>query len=393
MPTITVPPGPGLPAAINAAGENGEIVLQSGFYPIPGELRLKQGQTIRGATKLDKVVGDSSLIEPLSGYALRVETSGVTIKNLSIAGHGILAALDAKVERLTVDNVSIRVEKPSHEKNSGIEWGGHGIWNSAITNCYINGTAAINHLIYGYRAVGCKFANIDFIGGGDGIHVIYPSTSTEAAPIVEQCYFKLQRRMFVEYQGGGTGFRLLDCWGENPLFVMTTVPPGTRPNPNDSILGFSLPATEASDVLAEGNVVISQERPNEGGVSIGQRCGFEFASLGGFVCRRNLVIGTSMPVTVTNPGAKGDISLNHFEQFLKQSGPNNGGKVFIGTNVSDSLKRELLARGKPGPNRRFGQTPPPPPPPPPPPDDPPIVKPVVRVIVPSSVEVKVEVLP
>jgi hypothetical protein len=360
--TVSVKPGDNIQNAINAAGSGGTIVLsQAGTYSLSSTATLLPGQTLIGTT----LIG-------LTSYNDTTTLPGFTIPSAHYAGLNQSVIIAPNIRALNgADNITV----------VGITFAGSALWHSGIAhnwklrNCIFapstketahktvievhtfdnldladclfaeQSGCGLDAFIYCYPATG-TIRNCDFAGGGDGIHINGIDASTNQ--LVKECHFQGQRANPVEYQYQGARFELRDCWSDDPDYGNPT-----------ALMGFTLPGDKTPVVIATGNVVLAngQSNPNNR-----QRVGFEFAIAGSFSCTGNYVTGVRKPVTVTNAQTSGTVKGNCFENYLEATNTGgtdtNGGKVAWDANNYATVKQALLTRGRPGPLREFGQTPP-----------------------------------
>lgn len=371
---IEIKPGDNIQSAMNAAGQNGTLRLTlPGKYTSSTRLRPPAGLTIKGTTTITRTFVMTQVIS--MGKTYSVPSATYNVENPSVISVNGDHAIQA-VENLRVNNVSF---DGSVLWQDGAVTRGITFDNFTVDTVQINGghrtlfefqnvTGIFRNFIvrdsnrigeafwYGYGGnLLFEYGIVD--GGNDGMHLTLGSINDTF--LAQQILFSGQKRMPVEYQKAGSNAKVLDCWLHKPFVQATTIPKGNRQpeNPNDGLLGFSMPADESSGAQMKGCVIINFERPSEPGGGIGMRMGAEQSSKN-FNVEGNVILGTNHVVAVTNSAATGKIAGNHFEGFIQSPGPNNGGKVVIDNNNNPALRDKLLARGMPGPNYDFNVAPP-----------------------------------
>lgn len=356
--TVVITPADDFQTAINRAGVGGTVQLAPGTYSILKTVTMLQGQTIKGTTQIKTVAYNDTVTLP--GFSIPSTTYTFAAESIIASGnklHAIIPADNCKILNITATgsliwgngepkNLEIAysyfntlVTESAHPTVIESSYAFRGL---NIHDCvFREGQAGVcDTFIYFYAYTG-SIKNCQFIGGRDGIHIANSDGSTIDAT-VEECHFAGQRANPVEYQGGGRNFQLLNCWQDTPNYGSPL-----------ALMGFTLPADRSNGTKATGNVVLALNQSN---ANNRQRVGFEF-SAPNITCTGNLVMGVRKPVTITNAQGSGTVKDNHFEDYPENS-DTNGGKVAVTNNRLPELKAALLARGRPGPLTRLGQSPP-----------------------------------
>ncbi|HVT90626.1 MAG TPA: fibronectin type III domain-containing protein [Tepidisphaeraceae bacterium] len=390
-------------AAINASHDGDTIFFPAGTYNISkpisstssdvhvplGHARIYKGETTftttsSGSSSIqDRTVLVSTGIDSSSGKKNEIfgfretnpnpNTFNAKFTNLTLSGRAFYFATNGggPVEGVIIDNCHIDVTGGG--SNNGIELT-TGLRNTQITNNIF--TLGGENGIYGYNWDNLTIANNWFVGptgshGGEGIHLIAFQNSSPNL-LIEQNYFNNLHRMAVEIQGGGFNTVIQDNWYENPFFF-------TQSNQNGDTFAYSIINASATNVTVQRNYAqmpTSANSPDH----IGTRIIFE---LGGqnIQAHDNYVDGGNDVVAVNGPNSTGNVSKNFFINYNHMTGNNNGSTVKFNiannssskpgdNNGSQTLTWSPASRGRPGPNRRYGEAPPPPPPPPELPDTP-----------------------
>jgi hypothetical protein len=365
--TVNVNPGTITQTSLDAAGVNGTIrFVAAGQYQCAAQLKPLAGQSFVGTGKISAapyldtttVPGFSipsfkllysgpEVVAPAGFYAFKISTAGVSFSNVAFRDNAIwLEGTAAQTKGLKIDQCWFSAFAPMGGDYNNSIYLNHN-QDVRITDCAFNDPAnKFDHFIFSYSAANYFAGYSSFDGAGDGIHIADFGGATTGS--VKECLFTHQKRMAVEYQGGGKNFKVEDCWQQDSIFLADPRPHATPGNPNDNNLGYSLPSDASTGTTATGNVTIGPPAQPQAGVMHKQYFGYEFSGQD-WRCNGNLIVNVEWPVAVTNKAAWGTAANNHIEQC---------GAFDVSI---PALKKQLLERGRPGPMHRLGAAAPPPP--------------------------------
>jgi hypothetical protein len=358
--TVIVNPGTLTQANLDAAGVNGTLRLITGQYQCATQLKPLAGQSFIGSGKIGAVpyldtatvpgfsipsfkltyIGPE-IVAPAGFYAFKISAAGVTFQNVAFRDNAIwLEGTAAQTKGLKIDQCWFSAFAPMGGEYNNAIYLNHS-QDVRITDSAFNDAGnKFDHFVFGYSAANFYAAWCSFDGAGDGIHIADFGGATTGS--VEESLFTHQKRMAVEYQGGGRGFTVKNCWQQESIFLADPRPHATPGNPNDNNLGYSLPSDASTGTTATGNVTIGPPAQLQGGVMHKQYFGYEFSGQD-WRCNGNLIVNVEWPIAVTNSNAWGTATNNHIEQC---------GGYDVST---PAVKNGLLSRGKPGPMHRLGQ--------------------------------------
>jgi hypothetical protein len=359
--TVNVNPGTITQASLDSAGVNGTIrFVAAGQYQCAAQLKPLAGQTFVGTGKIDaapyldttSVPGFSipsfkllysgpEIVAPAGFYALKISVASVSFSNVAFRDNAIwLEGTATQTKGLKIDQCWFSAFAPMGGDYNNAIYLNHN-QDVRITDCAFNDPAnKFDHFIFSYSAANFFAGYSSFDGAGDGIHIADFGGATTGS--VEESIFTRQKRMAVEYQGGGHDFTVKNCWQQDSIFLPSPYKHGDPKNPHDSNLGDSLPSDASQRTTATGNVTIGPPAQLQGGETHKQYFGYEFAGQD-WRCNGNLIINVEWPIAVTNSHAWGTAANNHIEQC---------GGYDVST---PAVKNALLSRGKPGPMHRLGQ--------------------------------------
>ncbi len=321
-------------AAVNASGPGDIVFFPGGSYDLSDEIILKGDRTYRGENGT-LLKGDPS------HHLFHISQDSTRIENFTLDGKPFMIDTrnNAMVAGLVINNNTLRVHARDHNANA-ITFT-TGLRNSSITNNSFDPIDADNG-IYGYYWDGLTIANNEFVNGPEGIHVVDHSNNSHDL-LIEQNYFSGIRRMGLEYQGGGFNTIVQDNWYEQPSLTANF-------NENNDTFAYSIIATESDGTIARRNVIVAPERPD----GVGCRIGFEIGGTNALI-EDNYVSGVNHIVAANGfPGKTSVLCRNNFYENILQ-GPVGAGLTQY-NNGSGVKLTWSLDRGKPGRNRRFGQT-------------------------------------
>ena len=332
-------------AAMNASKAGDTILFPGGTYNISSAMPTKGDRTYTGQNGATLVNNGGDRV------IFHISENNVRINRLTLQGQGIETSRGdgQMVAGLNVDNVKFNVT--GRGNITGLEFG-TGLRNSSITNnsFFIGGENGI----YGYYWDNLVIANNEFLNppgdwGGEGIHVIDCGTDSRNL-LVEQNYFSGLHRMGIEYQGGGNNTIIQDNYYENPVVFPNF-------NSNNDTFAYSIICDKSVNTITRRNFSRTYNRAD----GVGTRIVFEIGG-NGAITEDNYSDGGNHVVSV-NGGSGAQVRNNKFVGYLQGPGVGGSGRnaTFYNNGPNVNLTWDIN-RGRPYPNRRYGNTPLPPPP-------------------------------
>jgi hypothetical protein len=344
--TVTITPADNIQAKSDAAAAGDTILFTPGTYKPTAQIRTKANVTYQGQP-------GAVIYTRFADNAFRVTGNNVTIRGLTFDGAGI--RIDGggsnQVKNLTIDNCKFAVRRIAQTAWTGIifENAGGPLVDSKITNCTmdpIEGDCGI----YGYTYRNLTIANNQFLNGqkgGDAIHIIAHDNASTGL-LIEQNFFSGIHRMAVELQGGNIGPVIQDNWYENPFML------GQFSGNNDTFCWSAINA-DGRDLKLLRNVSItptSAQSPDGVGVRI-------IMELGGqnVLAEHNYSRGGNHIIAGNGSRGTGIARNNNIDGY--REGPRNSNEnktTYSNNGPGVALPYDPIARGRPFPNQRYGQS-------------------------------------
>jgi hypothetical protein len=342
--TLTVMPWDDPQTIVNRSQPGDTIRFTGTQYNLTKQVNLKGNRSY---------VGDSGAViyARFAEHAFRVSESNTRISYLTFDAGGAIR-IDSGSTPITgpfVDNCFIKVRNIAPSAHVGIIFeAGSPMSGARITNCTfdpIEGDAGI----YGYEYSDLRIQNCVFQNGtggaADGVHISAHGNGKSKDLVIDQCYGKDLRRNFLEIQGPAINVTVQDCWYE--WFGQIPFQPG------DGTFLYSLPLEGATGVKITRNVALSplsSAFPDK----IGPRIVWEIGGTG-TVMEYNYSRGANHVIAANGANGTGVARNNNIGDFRESPRTANGNTTsFVDNGPGVLLPVDLLARGRPAPNRVFG---------------------------------------
>jgi hypothetical protein len=287
------------------------------------------------------------------GYFAKSVSANRVFKGIRFESGGLFLE-GAGANGFTVDDCEFAVSVTAGEKRCGLEVTSKAI-NAKITNCLFAGTNGQLNVYSHADCDGLTIANNEFINTKGGIH--WGTDGVLKNLLFEQNYFDGITAQAVELQakGNSPGVVIQDNWVQNHKLRPTYAE-------NTDAYSYSVPFQGGSGVQIKRNVSI-QKKSNAEPDGVGVRIIFEVGGQG-LLCEDNYSDGGNHVVAGNGANGNGNVRNNKFLNYNQAPSNANGNTTTYtnnGPNVVNSI--DLIARGRPHRNQRYGTTPIPPQPP------------------------------
>jgi len=287
------------------------------------------------------------------GYAFKSVSASKRFKGLRFPKGGIFLEGNG-CRDFTLDNLELKTTvNIANAKLCGVELSSV-VQNGKITNCLFAGANGHLNIYSAHDCDGMFIANNEFIDTDGGIHWGVGDNAGTYGTIknflFEQNYFKGIKAQAVELQaklkGASINVIIQDNWVEYHRL-------GPTYNDNTDAYSYSVPFEGGKGVIIRRNVSI-QKKSNAEPDGVGVRIIYE---IGGelVVCEDNYSDGGNHVVAANGAKGSGNDRNNKFLNY--NQGPSNANQNTTvhtnnGPNVNNSI--DLIARGRPHRNQRYG---------------------------------------
>lgn len=337
--------------AVLDVSHGGNIPLQSGVV-IDSIVGLQNFGLPTTAKLIGPPLGQSPAIIRVGssqGYAFKIVAALNTLSNIRFDLGGVYFEGDG-CNQAVVDNCEFAASVKTGPLRCGLQFGGN-ISKVRVTNNLFAGTNGSFNLYSDSGGDDVVITNNEFINTRTAIHW----TGTLNRFLVEQNYCHGITAQALEFQGGGSGNIFQDNWVEAHVL-------SSDPNQNGSAYSFSLPLQDTLNTIIRRNVSIQPTSANSPD-KIGVRIIFEVGGKN-LVCEDNYSDGGNHVIAGNGAGGNGVGRNNRISNYREAPSNANGNTTVYsnnGPNVANSI--DLVKRGRPYRNKRYGSTPIPPIPP------------------------------
>jgi hypothetical protein len=347
-------------SAINAAGNGGTVVLNSGVYDLPEGMKVASNRTYQGNG------GTILRGKNAQGWLLHLEGDNTTFKGLTLEGGGLFMDRPGggMNTNITVDYCVFRLNTGG-DKGNGITFT-QGVANTRFTNNYFtNYTGAF--AIYGYNYNGLTIANNEIVNTRAGFHI--DAFGGSGNLLVEQNYISGVKGMGMEFQGTASNLTFQDNVYENPNL-------STVFSQNMNSMAYSLILDKSSNIRIRRNFVYAPLRQDGTGCRVGFEMGGDNA-----IIEDNYIYGPDVSAYMTDGHGTASVTFrNNRVQNVRHGDyiafPSSGRTYTSHNNGANTQLTWDINRPKPGIGaKRFGGQNTTPPPVTPPPVTPPTVTP------------------